>query len=148
GNAATNSRNILMHPPQPETISLPTARNPWTRLSRRVAYQNPWIVVYEDQVLRPDGQPGIYGVVHCRHLAVGVAALDDQDRVLLVGQYRYPLDLYSWEIPEGGGRDGESPLAAAQRELREETGYSANHWEEIVRSHLSNCVTDELAICY
>jgi 8-oxo-dGTP pyrophosphatase MutT (NUDIX family) len=123
-------------------------RNPWKRLSRRTAYENPWIVVHEDQVLRPDGKPGIYGVVHFRNKAVGVVALDVEDRVLLVGQYRYTLDVYSWEIPEGGGAEGEDPLAAAQRELLEETGYTAGQWHELLRAHLSNSVSDEEAVCY
>jgi 8-oxo-dGTP pyrophosphatase MutT (NUDIX family) len=122
--------------------------NPWTRLERTVAYQNPWIVVYHDQVLRPDGQPGIYGLVHFRNLAVAVVALDDQDQVLLVGQYRYTLDCYSWEIPEGGAPRGEEPVAAAQRELLEETGYSAQRWQEILRVHTSNSVSDEEGICF
>jgi 8-oxo-dGTP pyrophosphatase MutT (NUDIX family) len=124
------------------------ARNPWTRLSRRVAYENNWITVYDDRVLRPDGSPGIYGVVHFRHLAVGVVALDDRSNVLLVGQYRYTLDRYSWEIPEGGAPFGEDPLAAAQRELREETGYEAAQWQELARTHLSNSVSDEEGIIY
>jgi 8-oxo-dGTP pyrophosphatase MutT (NUDIX family) len=122
--------------------------NPWVRLARRVAYENPWITVYHDDVLRPDGQRGIYGVVHFRNRAVGVFALDEQDRVLLVGQYRYTLDLYSWELPEGGAAPDEEPLAAAQRELLEETGCSAAHWEELLRAHLSNSVTDEAAVVY
>lgn len=138
-----------MKPPSPDHAVLPhDFRNPWTQLKRRVAYENPWIVVYEDQVLRPDGQPGIYGVVHFRNRAVGVVALDEQDRVLLVGQYRYPLDLYSWEIPEGGAPMDEDPLQAAQRELLEETGYSAEKWQVVARAHLSNSVGDEEAICY
>ncbi|HEV3259477.1 MAG TPA: NUDIX hydrolase [Gemmataceae bacterium] len=122
--------------------------NPWTRLSRRTAYQNPWLAVYEDEVLRPDGQPGIYGVVHFINRAIAVVAMDDRDQVLQVGQYRYPLDQYSWEIVEGGGGFDEEPLEAAQRELQEETGFSAGRWREILRAHLSNSVTDEEAVCY
>src|SRR5262249_12628795 len=81
--------------------------------------------------------------------AIGVVALDDQGRVLLVGQFRYSLDQYSWEIPEGGAVIGEEePLAAARRELAEETGYAAREWCEILRSHLSNSVSNELGICF
>jgi 8-oxo-dGTP pyrophosphatase MutT (NUDIX family) len=122
--------------------------NPWTRLARRIAYENAWITVWHDDVLRPDGQPGVYGVVHYRNRAVGVVALDDEDRVLLVGQYRYTLDIYSWELPEGGAAPGEEPLAAAKRELREETGCTAAHWQELLRAHLSNSVSDEEAIVF
>ena len=122
--------------------------NPWQRLSRTVAYQSPWVVVYHDEVVRPDGRPGIYGVVHYRNRAVAVVVLDEQDRTLLVGQYRYTLGAYSWEVPEGGAADGEDLLAAARRELREETGYAANGWQEIARLHLSNSVSDEEAVCF
>src|SRR5882757_9721478 len=135
-----------MNEPQPGDNAI--SGNPWTRRGRAVAYQNPWIVVYHDDVTRPDGKPGIYGVVHYRNRAVGVVALDEQDRVLLVGQYRYTLDVYSWELPEGGAAEDEDLLAAAQRELREETGYSAERWQEIARMHLSNSVSDEEGVCY
>jgi 8-oxo-dGTP pyrophosphatase MutT (NUDIX family) len=120
--------------------------NPWTRHSRSTVYENNWMMVYEDQVRRPDGKPGIYGVVHFRNRAIGVLAIDAEDRVCLVGQFRYPLGIYSWEICEGGGALDEDPLEAAKRELREETGYSARHWSEILRAHLSNSITDEEAI--
>jgi len=122
--------------------------NPWTTLGSRVVYDNPWIKVREDQVLRPDGLPGIYGVVHFKNKAVGVLPVDDQGRVWLVGQYRYPLGGYSWEIPEGGGHQDESAEEAALRELREETGLSAGRLELIARSHLSNSVSDEVAFIF
>src|SRR5262245_851725 len=122
--------------------------NPWTRRSRRIAYENKWIRVYHDEVTRPDGQPGIYGVVHFMNRAIGVVPLDAQDRVLLVGQYRYPLDLYSCEIPEGGSPYDEDPLAGAERELREETGYRAKRWTKLGVGHLSNSVTDEEVVYF
>lgn len=123
-------------------------RNPWLRRTRRIAYDNPWITVFHDEVVRPDGNPGIYGLVHYKNRAVGVVPIDDQGKVLLVGQYRYTLNLYSWEIPEGGAAPGEELLTAAQRELREETGCTASEWTELLRAHLSNSVSDEEAICY
>jgi 8-oxo-dGTP pyrophosphatase MutT (NUDIX family) len=126
----------------------PVVAGPWTRRTRRVAYENAWITIWHDEVTRPDGAPGIYGVVHFANVAVGVLALDEAGRVLLVGQHRYPLDRYSWEIPEGGVPAGEAPLDGAQRELREETGVEAGHWIELCRSHLSNSVSDEEAVLY
>ncbi len=122
--------------------------NPWTTLGSRQVYENPWIRVREDRVLQPDGRPGIYGVVHYRNKAIGVLPVDDDGHVWLVGQHRYPLDLYSWEIPEGGGPEGEEPEETARRELREETGLSAGSLEFLGRSHLSNSVSDEVAYLY
>ncbi len=124
------------------------ASGPWLRRARRIAYQNAWITVWHDEVTRPDGAPGIYGVVHFANLAAGVLALDDADRVLLVGQHRYALDAYSWEIPEGGVPVGESALDGARRELLEETGVEASDWRELARVHLSNSVSDELAVLF
>jgi len=122
--------------------------NPWTTLGRRLAYENPWIAVREDQVLRPDGRPWIYGVVHYKNRAIGVLPVEDDGSIWLVGQYRYPLDAYSWEIPEGGGPEGEDPEETARRELREETGLVAGRLELINRSHLSNSVSDEEALLF
>ncbi|HMY72881.1 MAG TPA: NUDIX hydrolase [Blastocatellia bacterium] len=120
--------------------------NPWQTVDSRMVYENPWIRVRHEDVIRPDGQPGIYGVVHYRNLAIGVLPIDDEGFTYLVGQYRYTLNLYSWEIPEGGCPEGEAPLEAAQRELLEETGLVAAEWKELGRAHLSNSVSDELAI--
>jgi len=121
---------------------------PWRRHARRVAYANDWISVYHDEVARPDGSLGIYGVVHFENVAVGVVAIDANDRVALVGQHRYPLDIMSWEIPEGGSPHDEDSLVGAQRELREETGLVAGTWQVIGRYHLSNSVSDEEAVLY
>lgn len=126
----------------------PAAIGPWRRRARRVAYDNPWITVWHDDVTRPDGSPGVYGVVHFASLAVGIVALDADDRILLVGQHRYTLDAYSWEIPEGGVPEAEDALEGARRELREETGVVAASWRELGRFHLSNSVTDEAAVLY
>jgi 8-oxo-dGDP phosphatase len=120
----------------------------FVRHSRRVAYENQWITVWHDEVSRPDGSPGIYGVVHFRNLAAGVVAFDDDDRIVLVGQHRYTLGRDSWEIPEGGVGPDETALAGIQRELREETGLEAAEWDELCRLDLSNSVTDEQAVLF
>jgi len=128
-----------MHDSEP----LPVAVGPWRRRTRTRVYRNPWIEVLHDEVDLPDGSPGIYGVVHFRNVAVGVVAVDDGGRILLVGQHRYTLDEYSWEIPEGGAAP-DAPLEdGARRELREETGFEAAEWRQLCRLSLSNSVTDE-----
>jgi len=122
--------------------------NPWQTLSSREIYKNPWVRVREDSVTRPDGEPGIYSVVEMR-AATGVVALDSEGNVVLVGQYRYPTERYSWETIQGGAEPGEAPLAAIQRELREEGGLAAGRWEQLgAEVQLSNCVSDELGYLY
>jgi 8-oxo-dGTP pyrophosphatase MutT (NUDIX family) len=125
-----------------------STKNPWQTVSSTVTYQNPWFRVREDQVIRPDGKPGIYGVVETR-IATGVAALTPENELYLVGQYRYPTEEYSWEIIEGGADPGELPIEAAKRELREEAGLVA---AEVIplgsEIHLSNCITAERAYLF
>ena len=122
--------------------------NPWKTLSSQLVYENAWIRVREDQVIRPDGNPGIYGVVDTR-IATGVIALTPENEIYIVGQYRYPTDMYSWEIIEGGADDNETPLTAAKRELREEAGIIANSWEQLGDEiHTSNCFTSEIGFFF
>lgn len=125
-----------------------TRVGPWERRSRRTAYENPWIEVWHDEVVRPDGAPGIYGVVHPRFRAVGIVPITDEGDVVLVGQYRYTLDRYSWEIPEGGVPLGEDELVGARRELAEETGYVATTWRLMLRHSLTNSISDEEGVVF
>jgi 8-oxo-dGTP pyrophosphatase MutT (NUDIX family) len=122
--------------------------NPWKKISAQVKYDNPWINLTEYQVITPAGTEGIYGKVHFKNIAVGVIAIDAENNTYLVGQYRFPLDLYSWEIPEGGCPEGTDWLEAAKRELKEETGFEAGKWTEILQMHVSNSVSDEFAVVY
>jgi 8-oxo-dGTP pyrophosphatase MutT (NUDIX family) len=120
----------------------------WQTLSSEVKYDNPWIKVEEDQVINPAGGKGIYGKVHYKNIAIGIIPIDEEGNTWLVGQHRYPLDVYSWEIPEGGGPEGEDNVESAKRELKEETGLTAQNWQEILTMHLSNSVSDEVAFIF
>jgi 8-oxo-dGTP pyrophosphatase MutT (NUDIX family) len=123
-------------------------KNPWQVLEEKKIYENPWIKLTEFDVINPSGGKGIYGKVHFKSIAVGALALDDELNTYLVGQYRFPLDRYSWEIPEGGGAFGVDPVDSAKRELLEETGLVASNWTQLVEMHLSNSVSDEYAVIY
>lgn len=122
--------------------------NPWKKKSTEVVYENPWIKIQHDEVITPSGTDGIYGRVIFKNKAIGIIPLDDNQNTWLVGQYRYTLDEYSWEIPMGGGPLNEDTLAAAKRELQEETGITATNWQRLMRIHTSNCVTDEEGFIY
>lgn len=123
-------------------------KNPWETLGGKLVYDNPWINLTEYEVITPAGTPGIYGKVHFKNIAIGVIVIDENGDTYLVGQYRFPLNEYSWEIPEGGCPEGTDHLTAAKRELKEETGFEAKSWTEILRMHVSNSVSDEYAVVY
>lgn len=120
-------------------------KNPWTILNERIIYDNKWIGLTEYDVLNPNGGKGLYGKVRFKNLAIGALPLDDEGYTWLVGQYRFPLEAYSWEIPEGGGDLHVTPVESAQRELLEETGLVAREWIHLLDMHLSNSVSDEKA---
>jgi 8-oxo-dGTP pyrophosphatase MutT (NUDIX family) len=122
--------------------------NPWTVKAASVPFRNDWFHVDKNDVIRPDGSPGEYTVVRVRRLAVGVLPIEADGSVHLVGQWRFPLGRYSWEIPEGGGEPGEAPLACAKRELEEEAGLCAAVWTPILEMDLSNSLTDERGIIF
>lgn len=129
---------------KPEELS----KNPWTTLSGEEKYDNKWINVTEYQVINPGGGKGIYGKVHFKNKAIGIVALDEHLNTWLVGQYRYTLNMWCWEIPEGGGPFDQAPLEAAKRELKEETGLTAETWTKLLTIHTSNSVTDEEGFIY
>lgn len=120
----------------------------WQEKSRKEVYSNPWISVTHSEVVTPAGTDGIYGLVHFHNLAVGVVPIDDEGYTWLVRQSRYPLQEFTWEIPEGGSPQGEDPLETAKRELKEEVGLTATDWQPLLKMHLSNSVTDELGYIF
>jgi len=122
--------------------------NPWTVLNERIVYDNKWIGLTEYDVVNPGGGKGIYGKVRYKNLAIGVLPLDHVGNTWLVGQYRFVLDAYSWEIPEGGGDPALPPVESARRELLEETGLVAAEWLPLMEMHLSNSVSDERAYIF
>jgi 8-oxo-dGTP pyrophosphatase MutT (NUDIX family) len=123
-------------------------KNPWQTVTSKIVYENPWIKVREDKVINPSGGDGIYGVVSFKNIAIGIVPVDQEGYTYLVGQYRYPLNEYSWEIPEGGGPIGIDILDSAKRELKEETGFTAKKWTNISRIHTSNSVTSEVGFIF
>lgn len=117
--------------------------NPWRIIDEQKIYDNNWITVIHYNVINPSKNKGIYGKVHMKHYAIGIVPLDEEMNTYLVGQYRFALNEYSWEIPEGGAPLNDDPLASAQRELLEETGLKAKDWLMIQEMTTSNSVTDE-----
>ncbi|HTN06411.1 NUDIX hydrolase [Agriterribacter sp.] len=122
--------------------------NPWQIIDQRPIYDNQWIQVTEYNVINPGGGKGIYGKVHFKNIAIGIVALDEEGNTWLIGQYRFPINAYSWEIPEGGGDLHTDPLISAQRELLEEAGIKARKWDKVLDMHLSNSVTNETCVVY
>ncbi len=123
-------------------------QNPWKTKSIKSIYNNPWINVEHHEVITPSGTEGVYGKIKLKNLAIGIIPLDKNMNTWLVGQYRYTLNEYSWEIPMGGGPHDIDPLESAKRELKEETGITARWWQKILKIHTSNCVTDEIGLAY
>jgi 8-oxo-dGTP pyrophosphatase MutT (NUDIX family) len=123
-------------------------KNPWQIISEKKVYENKWISLIEFDVINPSGGKGIYGKVHFNNIAIGIIVLDDELNTYLVGQYRFAIKEYCWEIPEGGGALDTDPLESAKRELLEETGLVAKQWTPILKMHLSNSVSDEFSIIY
>lgn len=127
---------------------LPTTSNPWRTQSSKLIYDNPWLSLHEDKVINPGGGVSQYGKLNFKNLAIGIIPLDENNNTWLVGQYRYVPDCYSWEIPMGGGSLAIPALESAKRELKEETGLIANDWQQLMKLHTSNSVTDERGLVY
>jgi 8-oxo-dGTP pyrophosphatase MutT (NUDIX family) len=127
---------------------LPTTPNPWKLRTTEQIFENPWLSLHQDTVINPGGGISHYGKINFKNLAIGIIPLDEDNNTWLVGQYRYVPDRYSWEIPMGGGPLNIEPLVSARRELKEETGLIANDWQELMRLHTSNSVTDERGLVY
>jgi 8-oxo-dGTP pyrophosphatase MutT (NUDIX family) len=121
---------------------------PWKPGIERVAFESGWIAVTDQIATAPTGRPAPYGLVRFKNLAVAVLPVHEDGTIVLVGQHRFPLGDYSWELPEGGSPLAEDPLEGARRELAEETGLAAAEWREVMRVQLSNSVTDERMIGY
>lgn len=124
------------------------ARPQWRSVTSQMVFENPWIRVESHDVIAPTGHPAHYGLVKFANRAIAVLPLHDDGTVSLVGQARFAVDAYSWELPEGGGPLDEGPRAAAIRELKEETGLIAAHLHEILSFDMSNSVTNEVAVCF
>lgn len=122
--------------------------NPWKVLESKSVYENNWISVEHNSVLNAANNKGVYGVVHFKNIAVGVIPIDNEGNTWIVGQHRFPLNCYSWEIPEGGCPINTSPLETAKRELKEETGIVAKEWSELLKIHTSNSVCNEVGYIY
>lgn len=122
--------------------------NPWKTLTTDIIYDNPWIKLTRHNVINPSNKPSVYSVVHFKNIAIGIIPLDQNNNTWIVGQFRYPLERYSWEIIEGGGQKNVDPIDSAKRELHEETGIEAENFTKVLDMHLSNSVTDEYGIVY
>jgi len=120
----------------------------WIRLASRVIFDNPWITVREDHVINPGGGENQYGHVQFKNQAIAIVPIDDEGHTWIVGQDRYTLGEYSWEVPMGGSPLGEDPVESARRELREETGLTAGRMQELMRVHVSNSITDEVGYLF
>lgn len=125
-----------------------STENNWKTVNSKTVYENAWLELDHREVINPSGNDGIYGLVKFKNKAIGILPIDSDGKIYLVGQFRYAIDEYSWEIPEGGGAMEGDPLDAAKRELKEETGLVAKSWTKLARIHTSNSATDEEGLLY